>query len=69
MKCQLGGSCLICAASNADGRPLYFPAAFALAMPRACSVAGRGDVPLIHLRFRCSNCGSGLTNFVVTLKR
>jgi hypothetical protein len=20
--------------------------------------AGRGDVPLIHLRFRCSNCGS-----------
>ena len=28
--------------------------------------AGRGDVPLIHLRFRCSNCGSGLTDFVVT---
>jgi hypothetical protein len=25
-----------------------------------------GDVPLIHLRFRCSNCGSGLTDFVVT---
>ncbi len=28
--------------------------------------AGRGDVPLVHLRFRCSNCGSGLTDFVVT---
>jgi hypothetical protein len=28
--------------------------------------AGRGDVPLIHLRFRCSNCGSQLTDFVVT---
>ena len=28
--------------------------------------AGRGDVPLIHLRFRCTNCGSGLTDFVVT---
>ncbi len=27
---------------------------------------GKGDVPLIHLRFRCSNCGSGLTDFVVT---
>ena len=23
--------------------------------------AGRGDVPLIRLRFRCSNCGSRLT--------
>ena len=28
--------------------------------------AGRGDVPLVRLRFRCSNCGSGLTDFVVT---
>ena len=28
--------------------------------------AGRGDVPLVELRFRCSNCGSGLTDFVVT---
>ena len=28
--------------------------------------AGRGDVPLIQLRFRCSNCGSQLTDFVVT---
>lgn len=28
--------------------------------------AGKGDIPLIHLRFRCSNCGSGLTDFVVT---
>ncbi len=28
--------------------------------------AGRGDVPLIHLRFRCSNCGSRLTDFVCT---
>jgi hypothetical protein len=28
--------------------------------------ACHGDVPLIHLRFRCSNCGSSLTDFVVT---
>ena len=27
---------------------------------------GRGDVPLIHLRFRCSNCGTDRTDFVVT---
>jgi hypothetical protein len=30
--------------------------------------AGRGDVPLIHLRFRCSNCGSRLTDSLVTAK-
>ena len=30
--------------------------------------AGRGDVPLIKLRYRCSNCGSRLTNWVVTAK-
>ena len=30
--------------------------------------AGRGDVPLIKLRFRCSNCGSRLTDWVVTAK-
>ncbi|HME20016.1 MAG TPA: hypothetical protein VKI44_01390 [Acetobacteraceae bacterium] len=28
--------------------------------------AGRGDVPLTHLRFRCSQCGTGNTGFVVT---
>ena len=28
--------------------------------------AGRGDVPLVDLRFGCSNCGSRLTDFVVT---
>jgi Zn finger protein HypA/HybF involved in hydrogenase expression len=28
--------------------------------------AGKGDVPLMELRFRCSNCGSQLTDFVVT---
>jgi hypothetical protein len=28
--------------------------------------SGRGDVPLIELHFRCSNCGSRLTDFVVT---
>jgi hypothetical protein len=31
--------------------------------------ADRGDVPLIHLRFRCSNCGSRLTDSLVTSKR
>jgi len=30
--------------------------------------SGRGDVPLIRLRFRCSNCGSRLTDWVVTAK-
>ena len=30
--------------------------------------AGRGDVPLIKLRFRCSNCGSRLTDWVVTAR-
>jgi hypothetical protein len=28
--------------------------------------AGRGDVPLTELRFRCSQCGTDRTNFVVT---
>ena len=28
--------------------------------------AGRGDVPLVEMRFRCANCGSRLTDFVVT---
>lgn len=27
--------------------------------------AGRGDVPLIHLRYRCTNCGSARTDWVV----
>ena len=29
---------------------------------------GRGDTPLIHLRYRCSKCRSGLTDWVVTSK-
>ena len=28
--------------------------------------AGKGDVPLIHLRYRCSGCGTGNTDWVVT---
>jgi hypothetical protein len=28
--------------------------------------AGRGDVPLTELRFRCSQCGTDRTDFVVT---
>jgi hypothetical protein len=28
--------------------------------------AGRGDVPLVDLRFRCGNCRSMLTDFVCT---
>lgn len=31
--------------------------------------AGHGDVPLINLRFRCSNRGSRLTGWVVTAKK
>jgi hypothetical protein len=30
--------------------------------------AGRGDVPLTHLRFRCARCGTANTDFVVTAK-
>ena len=39
-------SCLICAASMLMGRPLYFPAAFALAMPSRCrsSMISRSQV-------------------------
>jgi hypothetical protein len=29
-------------------------------------VDGRGDMPLIELRWRCSNCRSRLVDFVVT---
>jgi hypothetical protein len=28
--------------------------------------SGRGDVPLTALRFRCSQCGTDRTDFVVT---
>jgi hypothetical protein len=28
--------------------------------------AGRGDVALNRLQFRCANCGSRLTSFLVT---
>jgi hypothetical protein len=28
--------------------------------------AGRGDVPLVKMRWRCANCASRLTEFVVT---
>jgi hypothetical protein len=28
--------------------------------------AGRGDVPLTQLRFRCARCGTANTDFVVT---
>jgi hypothetical protein len=27
---------------------------------------GRGDVPLIHLKYRCSSCGSRLIDFNCT---
>ena len=27
---------------------------------------GRGDTPLVRLRWRCANCRGSLTNFVVT---
>ena len=30
--------------------------------------SGRGDVPLLRLRFRCAKCGSRLTDRVVTSK-
>jgi hypothetical protein len=33
---------------------------------RALVLTGRGDVPLTELRFRCSNCGTDRTDFVVT---
>jgi hypothetical protein len=33
---------------------------------QALVLAGRGDVPLNELRFRCSQCGTDRTDFVVT---
>src|SRR4029077_7970521 len=33
---------------------------------RAWSMPAVGDVPLVEMRFRCANCGSRLTDFVVT---
>lgn len=30
---------------------------------------GHGDRPLLHLRFRCTNCGSSRTDCVVAAKR
>jgi hypothetical protein len=30
--------------------------------------SGRGDVPLTELRFRCSQCGTDRTDFVVTTR-
>jgi hypothetical protein len=31
----------------------------------ALIVAGRGDVPLVQMKWRCVNCSSGLTGFIV----
>jgi hypothetical protein len=33
--------------------------------PQALIDLGRGDVPLTHPRYRCSNCGSRRTDWVV----
>jgi hypothetical protein len=33
---------------------------------QALVLAGRGNVPLTELRFRCSQCGTDRTDFVVT---
>jgi transposase-like protein len=33
---------------------------------RALVLRGQGDVPLTELRFRCAQCGSDRTDFVVT---
>jgi hypothetical protein len=32
-------------------------------------LAGRGDVPLTELRFRCSQCSTDRTDFVVTSRQ
>jgi hypothetical protein len=31
----------------------------------ALIVAGRGDVPLVQMKWRCGNCRSRLTEFIV----
>jgi hypothetical protein len=40
-------------------------------MPTLQALVGGGGVPLIHLRFRCSNCssGKGSTSFSVRNNR
>lgn len=35
---------------------------------KALIAAGRGDLPLKDLRFRCTSCRSGMTDFVVLSK-
>jgi hypothetical protein len=35
---------------------------------KALIAAGRGDVPLIRLRWRCGRCGSRLTDWVCSSK-
>jgi len=34
----------------------------------ALVASGRGDVPLVRLRYRCSNCHGDMTDFVVMSK-
>jgi hypothetical protein len=38
----------------------------ASADPQALIDTGRGDMPLMNLQYRCTNCGSRLTEWVVT---
>jgi rubredoxin len=45
----------ICPASSASRPDLY-----------ALVLSGPGDVPLTELRFRCSQCGTDRTDYVVT---
>jgi hypothetical protein len=39
------------------------------AVLQAIVASGRGDVPLTELRFRCSQCGTDRTDFVLTSGR
>jgi hypothetical protein len=33
--------------------------------PREGRRSGKGDVPLVQMKWRCGNCGSRLTEFIV----
>jgi hypothetical protein len=57
------------AASTTGALPHQTPGHQRAADLQALVDASRGDVPLIKRRFRCSNCGSRLTDWVVTAKK
>ena len=51
--------------ATSSGRVAGAPPDEKAALRAALIAAGRGDVPLVEMRWRCGNCGSRLTEFIV----